>query len=143
MGLTTRQSVSTHNERCFGASIAVLAVALAVMPATAAPFAYITNETSNVVSVIDTGATPPAVVHTLPVEPFPFGVGVTPDGKHVYVTNRQSNTVSVIDTTTAPHPVRDCGMRKSKRSFLCPLIGIRPEQRLADRLSYRPSLHHD
>ena len=37
---------------------------------------------------------------TVPVGSLPFGVTVTPDGKHAYVTNIGSNTVSVIDTAT-------------------------------------------
>jgi len=35
----------------------------------------------------------------------PFGVAITPDGKHAYVTNFDFNTVSVIDTTTNPPSV--------------------------------------
>ncbi len=37
------------------------------------------------------------VVATVTVGPHPFGVDITPDGKHVYVSNGGSNTVSVID----------------------------------------------
>jgi YVTN family beta-propeller protein len=37
---------------------------------------------------------------TIPVGTLPYGVAVTPDGKHAYVTNEGSNNVSVIDTAT-------------------------------------------
>jgi YVTN family beta-propeller protein len=37
---------------------------------------------------------------TIPVGSLPYGVAVTPDGKHAYVTNEGSNNVSVIDTAT-------------------------------------------
>ena len=51
------------------------------------------------VSVIDTATN--TVVATVPVGSCPFGVAVTPDGKHAYVANDlSSNTVSVIDTAT-------------------------------------------
>jgi YVTN family beta-propeller protein len=38
-------------------------------------------------------------VKTIPVEATPFGLAVTPDGKHVYVTTG-NNSVSVIDTAS-------------------------------------------
>jgi YVTN family beta-propeller protein len=54
------------------------------------------NPYSNEVFVIDT-ATNTVEAATIPVGSPPFGVAVTPDGKHVYVTG---NVVSVIDTAT-------------------------------------------
>jgi YVTN family beta-propeller protein len=77
---------------------AVLAIGLVAMTSTAeaAPFAYVTNQGSNNVSVIDTATN--AVVVTIAVGNNPYGMTGTPDGKHVYVTNSASNTVSVIDT---------------------------------------------
>ena len=75
--------------------------------AQAAPFAYITNQGSNTVSVIDTASN--TVTATVPVGSVPFGVAVTPDGAFVYVANANSNTVSVIatasNTVTATVPV--------------------------------------
>ncbi|MGC2225328.1 MAG: YncE family protein [Methylocella sp.] len=69
-----------------------------------APFAYVANEGSGTVSVIDTATIPPSVVATVPVATFPnapFGVAVTPDGAHAYVANYGfPGTVSVIDTAT-------------------------------------------
>ncbi len=64
--------------------------------ALAAPFAYITNESSGTVSVID--ITTNTVVATIPVGNNPFGVAVNPAGTRVYVTNGGSNNVSVLDT---------------------------------------------
>ena len=85
--------------------VALFAIMLAmglgtlVSPAAAAPFAYVTNEDlAGTVSVIDTATN--MVVATIPVGEYPFGIAVTPDGKHAYVANNLSGNVSVIDTTT-------------------------------------------
>ena len=59
--------------------------------------AYVTNFSSNNVSVIDMASK--TVAATVAVE-HPQGVAVTRDGKHAYVTSGGSNTVSVIDTAT-------------------------------------------
>jgi YVTN family beta-propeller protein len=61
-------------------------------------YAYVTNRAAGSVSVIDTATN--AVTETVPVNRFPSGVAVTPDGRHVYVTNVGSGTVSVLDTAT-------------------------------------------
>ncbi|MCK7628247.1 hypothetical protein MUU72_35085, partial [Streptomyces sp. RS10V-4] len=58
--------------------------------------AYVTNEGSNNVSVIDTGSL--TVTATVPVGTTPFWVAITADGLHAYVTNASDGTVSVIDT---------------------------------------------
>ena len=67
---------------------------------TAAPFAYIPNSGSNTVTVIDTVATPPGVVATIPVGTNPRGVGsvVKTSETFTYVTNFGSENVSVIRT---------------------------------------------
>src|SRR5258707_6039512 len=76
-----------------------LTLAYLLAPAsTRAQNAYITNQRSNTVSVIDTATN--AVSATILVDINPFGVAVSPDGSKVYVTNAFSNTVSVIDTAT-------------------------------------------
>ena len=77
---------------------AVVLLGLGIAPAQAAPFAYITNNGSNNVSVIDTSTN--TVIATVPVGSLPFGVAVHPAGTRVYVTNISSNNVSVIDTVT-------------------------------------------
>ncbi len=66
--------------------------------ATAAPFAYATNQFSNSVSVIDAATN--TVVKTIDVGVEPAGIAITPDSEKVYVANFQSRSVSVIDTAT-------------------------------------------
>src|ERR1700730_6312957 len=60
--------------------------------------AYITNQGSNNVSVIDTATN--TVIATIPVGSDPYAVAVSPDGSKVYVANVLSNNVSVIATAT-------------------------------------------
>jgi YVTN family beta-propeller protein len=60
--------------------------------------AYVANEFSYTVSVIDTATN--TVVATIPVGLVPIGVAITPDGTRAYVPNEFSYTVSVIDTAT-------------------------------------------
>jgi len=83
-------------------SIALVSAAMILMMvsiAGAAPFAYITNEKSGDVSVIDTATN--TVTATVPLEDkVPLGVAVTPDGTNVYVGKVYNNSVSVINTTT-------------------------------------------
>ena len=65
---------------------------------TLAQNAYVTNDGSGDVSVIDTATN--TVTATIPAGSEPFGVAVTPDGCKVYVANGASNNVSVIATAT-------------------------------------------
>ena len=58
--------------------------------------AYVANENSDTVSVIDTVAG--SVVATIPVGDGPVGVALAPNGTRAYVTNGSSDNVSVIDT---------------------------------------------
>jgi len=71
---------------------------LVAIPAQAQARAYVTDQGSNTVSVIDTSTN--TVVATIPVAGGPSGVAITPDGTRAYVTNANSNTVSVINTST-------------------------------------------
>jgi YVTN family beta-propeller protein len=77
-----------------------LTLACVLAPAsTRAQNAYITNQRSHSVSVIDTATN--TVSATIPDGASPFGVAVTPDGSKVYIANSPFNgTVSVIDTGT-------------------------------------------
>src|SRR5262249_6044593 len=80
-------------------SLGLLGVMLGSTPAEAKPFAYVTNFTSNTVSVIDTATN--TVVATVPVGNSPREVAITPDGTHAYVANSflffpDTGTVSVI-----------------------------------------------
>src|SRR5271168_5377061 len=62
------------------------------------PFAYVANEISNTVSVIDTATNTVSAI--VGVGSGPLGVAITPDGTKAYVANAGSNTVGVIDTAT-------------------------------------------
>ena len=61
-------------------------------------FAYVTNQGSATVSVID--LTTNQKTQDIPVGVEPYGVALTPDGARAYVANSASNTVSVIDTAS-------------------------------------------
>src|ERR1700722_11270027 len=63
-------------------------------PAQAQPFAYVTNSSSQNVTVINTSTS--AVVGTVAVGITPSAVAVTPDTTRAYVTNSGSNDVSII-----------------------------------------------
>ena len=63
---------------------------------TLAQNAYITNDGSGNVSVIDTATN--TVTATIPVGAAPFAVAVSPDGGTVYVANIDSDNVSAIAT---------------------------------------------
>ena len=76
-------------------SSAVVAVHTQVI---SGPYAYITNYSSNNVSVIDTATD--AVIATVSVGYGPYGVAVSPDATRIYVANYAGNSVSVIDATT-------------------------------------------
>lgn len=64
----------------------------------AAPFAYITNQLDDTVSVMDTATN--TVTATVAVGDFPDGVSVNAAGTRVYVTNAGNDSVSVINTAT-------------------------------------------
>lgn len=66
----------------------------------AAPFAYISNQVSNSVSVIDMATNTVATTIPLGAGAGPYGLAVNPAGTRVYVANKDANTVSVIDTGT-------------------------------------------
>ena len=61
-------------------------------------YAYIANNQSNNVSVINTNTN--SVVSTVKVGSQPWGVCVSPDGTKTYVTNNNDSTVSVINNIT-------------------------------------------
>ncbi|MBC7625243.1 MAG: beta-propeller fold lactonase family protein, partial [Aeromicrobium sp.] len=86
-----------HTSRLVFACFALLTL-LGVGVAAAGPFAYVTNDGSNNVSVVDLATR--AVVSTIPVGGRPYGVGASPTGNFVYVTNYADGTVSIISTST-------------------------------------------
>lgn len=88
------------HRRQFAVVLTLASFAMLCAPALARN-AYVANEFSNTVSVIDTAAN--AVVGSpIPVGTHPYGIAITPDGSRAYVTNEDltSNSVSVIDTGT-------------------------------------------
>jgi YVTN family beta-propeller protein len=83
----------------------VTTVALSLTPveasppaASTTPYAYVANDASGNVSVIDTSTN--AVVKTVTVGSKPDEVAIAPNESHAYVTNYGSDTVSVIKTST-------------------------------------------
>ncbi|MFO8163357.1 MAG: hypothetical protein R6T98_02360 [Desulfatiglandales bacterium] len=58
---------------------------------------YVTNQSDDTVSVIDTTAN--SVTATIAVGHHPSGIAVNPAGTRAYVANDSDDTVSVIDTT--------------------------------------------
>jgi len=63
---------------------------------------YVANGGSRTVSALDIGTDPahPKVIATVPVQGYPHGLAVTPDGRYVVVANTLGDSLSVIDTTT-------------------------------------------
>jgi len=61
-------------------------------------FAYVTNQASGTVSVVDLASQ--AKVADIPVGGEPYGIALTPDAARAYVANSASNTVSIIDTAS-------------------------------------------
>ena len=59
--------------------------------------AYVTNQNSNTVSVINTATN--AVINTINVGTEPVGIDIT-SGNLIYVVNKVSNNVSVINVAT-------------------------------------------
>jgi YVTN family beta-propeller protein len=62
--------------------------------------AYVANQGSNSVSVIDLTQNPPVVVATVPVGTQPDSAALSANGARLYAANFGSGTVSVIDTAT-------------------------------------------
>jgi YVTN family beta-propeller protein len=73
-----------------GTAIAVLAFSVV-----AAPFAYVPNEESGTISVIDTGTD--KVVKEIRAGDKPRGLAVSKDGKKLYVSDQPHNSLVVID----------------------------------------------
>src|SRR5204862_6557630 len=68
--------------------------------AVSATRAYVANQGSGTVSVIDLTQNPPLVVATVPIGAAPDAVALSADGARVYVANYGGGTVSVIETAT-------------------------------------------
>jgi YVTN family beta-propeller protein len=100
--LRTNKCEEGMKHSLFAATYTAMAIVLGGAPSTEsrAQTAYIPNNSSNTVSVIDTYATPNIVTATILVGNGPLGVAVALDGSKVYIGNQNDNTVSVIETTT-------------------------------------------
>jgi YVTN family beta-propeller protein len=68
--------------------------------AVSATRAYVANQGSNSVSVIDLTQNPPVVVATIPVGTQPDSAALSANGARLYAANFGGGTVSVIDTAT-------------------------------------------
>jgi len=64
----------------------------------AQPFAYVTNQLDNTVSVINTASN--KVTDTINVGIGPVGIAITPNGQFAYVTNSRDGSVFVIETSS-------------------------------------------
>ena len=85
---------------CWALAIALLWLFAQSSSAVAAePMAYVANEKSDDVSVIDT--TTDSVARTIHVGKRPRGVAISPDRRHVYIANGNSDDISVIDAEAA------------------------------------------
>jgi YVTN family beta-propeller protein len=74
------------------------AAMLQIAPLHAAPFAYVANQGSNTVTVIDVSTV--RQVATVVVGNSPYGVAASRDGRFVYVTVQGADAVAVIDGAT-------------------------------------------
>ena len=77
---------------------------LACGPAVAAPVAYVPNEGSGTVSVIDTATD--RVTSTITTGGKPRGIAIAPDGKRLYVSDQTANGLAIFDVGTGGAPVR-------------------------------------
>ena len=82
-----------------------------VVAAKAAPFAYVSNEGSSSVSIIDTATD--KVVSTMKIGQKPRGIAISPDGKRLYISDQTANALRVIDTdkneVVGRYPVKQAG----------------------------------
>ncbi|MBK7717259.1 MAG: beta-propeller fold lactonase family protein [Gemmatimonadetes bacterium] len=62
--------------------------------------AYVTNEMSGTVSVVDMVARTTLRQITMPTDSRPMSIVVTPDGRRIYISNGRGKTVSAIDPAT-------------------------------------------
>src|SRR2546427_2333508 len=74
--------------------LSILALAFLSL-ARAAPFAYVPNERSGTVSVIDTASD--RVVATIKTGGKPRGIAASPDGRRLYVSDQPNGSLVVVD----------------------------------------------
>src|SRR5690242_1658196 len=83
---------------CHFIAIFLCAIAGYSTAANAQPFAYVSNVSGNVVTVVN--PSDGSILGSVRVPNGPTGLAVTPDGLSVYVTSQSANSVSVISTVT-------------------------------------------
>jgi YVTN family beta-propeller protein len=82
-----------------GVTVGALVAAAPAFGQCSCPIAYVTNQYSNTISVVDTGVnTVIATLGTTNVENQPSDIAITPDGTRAYFTRLGSNILSVINT---------------------------------------------
>src|SRR5215831_4071068 len=91
---------TVQHSRLVPGSLALIALSLilGVTRAQAQTKAYLTDGSSNLVTVLDTSND--AALSTVPVGASPSHVAVSKDGLRAYVSNTAANTVSVVNTAT-------------------------------------------
>ena len=84
--------------------IVVTLLGIVAVVAHAAPFAYVPNEGSGTVSVVDTGTD--RVTSTITTGGKPRGIAISPDGKKLYVSEQVANGLAIIDVGSGKEPLR-------------------------------------
>ncbi len=81
-------------------TILTLLTLLCILPIQAAPTgrAFVTNERSNSLSVLDTDTL--ELIQTLPIGKRPRGIGLAPDGSELYIALSEENRIVVLDPDT-------------------------------------------
>jgi YVTN family beta-propeller protein len=82
-----------------GLCLCLLAGTAAAVPIAGARTLYVANQSSNSVSVVDTGSNQ-VIGGSLAVGGEPREIAISPDGNRAYVTNRVSEDIFAIDTRT-------------------------------------------
>jgi YVTN family beta-propeller protein len=104
--------------------MAIAVAASGYAAALAAPLAYVSNEGSASVSVIDTASD--KIAATFKVGTKPRGIALSTDGKRLYISDQSSNSLLAIDAVTGAvvsltiSPPMASGFRqRSKKTTRC------------------------
>ena len=83
-------------------ALAVVFLAPLLVGAASADEAFVPNQSSGDLTIVDLGAMTPAA--TLPIGGKPAGIAVSRDGARAYVTSPEGHFVSVVDASGAARP---------------------------------------
>ena len=97
--MTDMTEVTSLRSRIGKSCLVVTLILACRWTAAAGPLVYVTNSSSNFVTVIDIASG--KVVRRIAVGVEPFGIAFSPDGSFSYVANAKSSNVSVLRTRTA------------------------------------------